>query len=85
MKLEKFVEEQKRCKADVVAILALMSTSMLAIPKAIKMLKGSVPTVIVMVGGAPLSADIASNMEPMYMRRCCKCCEGGQSTPQRLT
>jgi methanogenic corrinoid protein MtbC1 len=51
------------------ALSALMSTSMLAMPKAIKMLKESVPTVIVMVGGAPLSADIASNMEPMDMQQ----------------
>lgn len=59
VKLEKFVEEQIRYKADIVALSALMTTSMLAMPKVIKMLKESVPTVIVMVGGAPLSADIA--------------------------
>jgi methanogenic corrinoid protein MtbC1 len=59
VKLQRFVEEQKHFKADVVAISALMTTSMLAMPKAIKMLKESSPTVMVMVGGAPLSLEIA--------------------------
>jgi len=59
VKLGRFVEEQNKWKADVVALSALMTTSMLAMPKAIKMLKESAPTVMVMVGGAPLSADIA--------------------------
>jgi len=59
VKLEKFVEELKRTNADVVALSALMTTSMLAMPKAIDMLKTQVPEVIVMVGGAPLSPEIA--------------------------
>jgi len=59
VKLEKFVEELKRTKADVVALSALMTTSMLAMPKVIDMLKAQVPEVIVMVGGAPLSPEIA--------------------------
>ena len=59
VKLEKFVEELKRTKADVVALSALMTTSMLAMPKVIDMLKAEAPEVIVMVGGAPLSPEIA--------------------------
>lgn len=59
VKLQRFVEEQKQFKADVIAISALMTTSMLAMPKAIKMLKESSPAVMVMVGGAPLSLEIA--------------------------
>ena len=59
VKLEKFVEELKRTKADVVALSALMTTSMLAMPKVIDMLKAQVPDVIIMVGGAPLSPEIA--------------------------
>jgi len=59
VKLEKFVEELERTKADVVALSALMTTSMLAMPKVIDMLKAQVPEVIVMVGGAPLSLEIA--------------------------
>ena len=59
VKLESFVEELKRTKADIVILSALMTTSMLAMPKVIKMLKAAVPEVIVMVGGAPLSPEIA--------------------------
>lgn len=59
VKLQRFVEEQKQFNADVIAISALMTTSMLAMPKAIKMLKESSPAVRVMVGGAPLSLEIA--------------------------
>jgi corrinoid protein of di/trimethylamine methyltransferase len=59
VKLEKFVEELERTQADVVALSALMTTSMLAMPKVIDMLKAQVPEVIVMVGGAPLSPEIA--------------------------
>ena len=59
VKLEKFVEELERTKANVVALSALMTTSMLAMPKVIDMLKAKVPEVIIMVGGAPLSPEIA--------------------------
>jgi corrinoid protein of di/trimethylamine methyltransferase len=59
VKLQRFVDEQKQFKADVVGISALMTTSMLAMPKVIKLLKESSPTVMVMVGGAPLSLEIA--------------------------
>ena len=59
VKLEKFVEEQQRTNSDIVALSALMTTSMLAIPKVIEMLKARDPKVAVMVGGAPLSEDIA--------------------------
>ncbi|MDY6791830.1 MAG: corrinoid protein [Thermodesulfobacteriota bacterium] len=59
VKLEKFVEELERTQADVVALSALMTTSMLAMPKVIDMLKARKPEVIIMVGGAPLSAEIA--------------------------
>jgi len=57
--LSRFVEEQKRTKSDIVAMSALMTTSMLAMPKAIKMIKAEDPEVAIMVGGAPLTHDIA--------------------------
>ena len=57
--LGRFVEEQEIVQADVIALSALMTTSMMAMPKVIKMLKDRDPNVIVMVGGAPLSAEIA--------------------------
>ena len=58
--LPRFVEEQKRTQSDVVAMSALMTTSMLAMPKAIEMIKAEDPEVAIMVGGAPLTRDIAT-------------------------
>ncbi|MFC1902149.1 corrinoid protein [Chloroflexota bacterium] len=57
--LARFAAEQSRTGADVVALSALMTTSMLAMPKAIEMIKAGDPGVAVMVGGAPLTRDIA--------------------------
>ena len=59
VKLDKFVEELDRTDAEVVALSALMTTSMLAMPKLIEMLKAKKPEVLVMVGGAPLNTEIA--------------------------
>lgn len=60
VKLVRFVEEQDNFHADVIALSTLMTTSMMAMPKVIKMLKDRDPKVVVMVGGAPLSAEIAT-------------------------
>lgn len=59
VRLPRFAEEQQRTRADVVALSALMTTSMLAMPKAIEMLRAASPDVAIMVGGAPLSRSIA--------------------------
>jgi methanogenic corrinoid protein MtbC1 len=59
VKLPRFIEEQKKTHSDIVALSALMTTSMLAMPKVIAMIKAEVPNVAVMVGGAPLTRDIA--------------------------
>ena len=59
VKLQRFVEEQRKTSSDVVGLSALMTTSMLAIPKVIEMIKEENPNVAVMVGGAPLTRDIA--------------------------
>lgn len=59
VKLEKFVEEQLKTDSEIVALSALMTTSMLAMPKVIKMIKDRNPNVKIMVGGAPLSSDVA--------------------------
>lgn len=61
VKLSKFVEEQARTKSDVIALSALMTTSMTAMPKVIAMIKAEHPDVAVMVGGAPLTRDIAAS------------------------
>jgi corrinoid protein of di/trimethylamine methyltransferase len=59
VKLERFVEEQQRTNSEVVGLSALMTTSMLAMPKVIKMIKAEDTNVAVMVGGAPLTRGIA--------------------------
>jgi len=59
--LQKFVDEQKRTKSDIVAMSALMTTSMLAMPKAIEMLRAEDPDVAIMLGGAPMTSDIATD------------------------
>ena len=61
VKIERFAEEQKKTGAEVVGISALMTTSMLAMPRIIKMLRDGDSTVRVLVGGAPLNADIAAS------------------------
>jgi len=59
VKLERFVEEQRKINADIVAISALMTTSMLAIQKVIVMLREAFEEIRIMVGGAPLSQETA--------------------------
>ncbi|MDD5008600.1 MAG: corrinoid protein [Syntrophorhabdaceae bacterium] len=59
VKIERFAEEQQKANTDIVALSALMTTSMLAMPKIIGALKAQNPGVKVLVGGAPLSQEIA--------------------------
>lgn len=59
VKLERFVEEQERTKSEIVAISALMTTSMLAMPKVISMLRAKNAKCCIMIGGAPLNPDVA--------------------------
>lgn len=59
VKMERFLDEQQKTGADVVAISALMTTSMLAIPEIIKLMKSYEPLITVMVGGAPLTLETA--------------------------
>ena len=59
VKLEKFVEEQLKTDSEIVALSALMTTSMLAMPKVIEMIRQRNPNVKVMVGGAPVSSEVA--------------------------
>lgn len=59
VKLERFVEEQLRTDSDIVALSALMTTSMLAMPKVIEMIRARNPNVAIMLGGAPVTEDVA--------------------------
>jgi methanogenic corrinoid protein MtbC1 len=61
VKLQRFAEEQKRTQSDVVALSALMTMSMLAMPKIIDMIKAKDTNVAIMVGGAPLTREIAKS------------------------
>lgn len=58
--LEKFVEEQMRTDAEVVAMSAMMTTTMLGMKKVIKMIKDKNPNVAIMLGGAPVTQDVAN-------------------------
>ncbi len=57
--LEKFVQEMMRTDSEVVAISAMMTTTMLGMKKVIKMIKEKNPNVMIMLGGAPLTKDMA--------------------------
>jgi corrinoid protein of di/trimethylamine methyltransferase len=59
VKLQRFVEEQKRTNSDIVALSALMTTTMMAMPEVIGMIREHDKDVKIMVGGAPLSREVA--------------------------
>jgi methanogenic corrinoid protein MtbC1 len=61
VELPRFLEEHKKQRADVIALSALMTTSMLAMPRVIKMVKAEDPNVLIMVGGAPLTRQTAKD------------------------
>lgn len=58
--LENFVETQLRTDAEVVAMSAMMTTTMLGMKKVIKMIKDKNPNVGIMLGGAPVTKDVAN-------------------------
>jgi len=58
--LESFVKEQLRTDAEVVAMSAMMTTTMLGMKKVIKMIKEKNPNVAIMLGGAPVTKDVAA-------------------------
>ncbi len=58
--LESFVEEQLRTDSEVVAMSAMMTTTMLGMKKVIKMIKDKNPNVAIMLGGAPVTKDVAN-------------------------
>ena len=58
--LENFVEEQLKTDSEVVAMSAMMTTTMLGMKKVIKMIKDKNPDVAIMLGGAPVTQDVAN-------------------------
>ena len=57
--LEKFVEEQLKTDAEIVAMSAMMTTTMTGMKKVIEMIKEKNPNVAIMLGGAPVTQDVA--------------------------
>jgi corrinoid protein of di/trimethylamine methyltransferase len=58
--LKKFAEETKRTGSEVVALSAMMTTTMMGMKTAVKMIRESNPEVAIMLGGAPLTMDIVN-------------------------
>lgn len=57
--LDKFVEEQLRTDSDLVCLSAMMTTTMVGMQKVIDRLKEKNPDVKIMIGGAPVSKELA--------------------------
>lgn len=57
--LENFVEEQLRTDSEIVAMSAMMTTTMLGMKKVIQLIKEKNPDVAIMLGGAPVTKDVA--------------------------
>lgn len=57
--LDKFIEEQIKTDSDLVCLSAMMTTTMVGMKKVIDDLKAKNPDIKIMIGGAPVSKDIA--------------------------
>ncbi|MQL52730.1 cobalamin-binding protein [Desulfofundulus thermobenzoicus] len=57
--LEKFVEEQLRTDSEIVALSAMMTTTMVGMKDIIKAIKEKNPKARIMIGGAPVTDEIA--------------------------
>jgi corrinoid protein of di/trimethylamine methyltransferase len=56
--LNRFAEEAERTGAEIVAMSALMTTTMMGMKKAVQMVRESNPHAAIMLGGAPLRPEI---------------------------
>jgi corrinoid protein of di/trimethylamine methyltransferase len=57
--LEKFAEEQMRTDSEIVALSAMMTTTMMGMKRIIEQIKAKNPNVLIMVGGAPITSQVA--------------------------
>ena len=57
--LDQFVEEQLRRDSELVCLSAMMTTSMVGMPKVIEKIKAKNPDCMIMIGGAPTSKELA--------------------------
>lgn len=58
--LDQFIEEQLNTNSDLVCLSAMMTTTMVGMPEIIKKLKDRNPNVKIMIGGAPVNENLAS-------------------------
>lgn len=58
--LDKFVDEQLRTDSELVCLSAMMTTSMIGMPKVIEKIKAKNPDCMILIGGAPVSKELAS-------------------------
>ncbi len=58
--LDKFVEEQLKTDSDLVCLSAMMTTTMVGMKEIIEKIKEKNPKCKIMIGGAPVTGDIAS-------------------------
>jgi corrinoid protein of di/trimethylamine methyltransferase len=57
--LERFMEEQIRTDSDIVALSAMMTTTMIGMKKVVQMIKEKNPNVPIMLGGGPVTWETA--------------------------
>jgi methanogenic corrinoid protein MtbC1 len=57
VEITKFAAEQLRTDAEMVALSAMMTTSMMGMPKVIKIIKERNPDVQIIIGGSPITED----------------------------
>ncbi|MBF0559476.1 MAG: corrinoid protein [Nitrospirae bacterium] len=57
--LDQFVEEQLKTDSELVCLSAMMTTSMVGMPKVIEKIKAKNPNCMIMIGGAPTSQELA--------------------------
>ena len=55
--LEKFVEEQIKTGAELIALSTMMTTTMMGMRKVIEMLRAKNPNIKIMIGGAPVTQE----------------------------
>mgnify|MGYP000025778900 CR=1 FL=1 len=58
--LEDFVEQQMKTDSEIVALSAMMTTTMIGMEKVINMIKEKNPNVQILLGGAPVTSDVAN-------------------------
>jgi len=61
--LDQFVEEQLRTDSELVCLSAMMTTSMIGMPKVIEKIKAKNPNCMIMIGGAPTSKELADKWD----------------------